>query len=82
MTGFSGTNDTQLLLPVHIQQCDLSELKKTDAVVLNNLLQPKNEHYQDLPISASSEEILKQIVITEPMIQVILDVGALFIDGN
>ncbi|CAF1073549.1 unnamed protein product, partial [Rotaria magnacalcarata] len=82
MTGFSGTNDTQLLLPVHIQQCDLSELKKTDAVVLNNLLKPKNEHYQDLPISASSEEILKQIVITEPMIQVILDVGALFIDGS
>ena len=23
LTGFSGTNDTQLLLPVHIQQCDL-----------------------------------------------------------
>ncbi|CAF4349773.1 unnamed protein product [Rotaria sp. Silwood2] len=82
MTGFSGTNDTQLLLPVHIHQCDLPELKKTDAVVLNNLLQPKNEHYQDLPISASSEEILKQIVNTEPMIQVILDVGALFIDGS
>ncbi|CAF4672381.1 unnamed protein product [Rotaria sp. Silwood1] len=82
MTGFSGTNDTQLLLPVHIHQCDLPELKKTDAVVLNNLLQPKNEHYRDLPISASSEEILKQIVNTEPMIQVILDVGALFIDGS
>jgi len=28
ITGFSGTNDTQLLLPIHIQQYDLSELQK------------------------------------------------------
>ncbi|CAF4460918.1 unnamed protein product [Rotaria sp. Silwood2] len=34
VTGFSGTNDTQLLLPVHIQECDLPELQKTDAMLL------------------------------------------------
>ncbi|CAF3890068.1 unnamed protein product, partial [Rotaria sp. Silwood1] len=82
ITGFSGTNDTQLLLPVHIRQCDLPELQKTDAIVLNNLLRPENDHYQYLLISASFDKILKQIVINKPKIQVILDVGALFVDGT
>ncbi|CAF1051816.1 unnamed protein product [Didymodactylos carnosus] len=45
ITGFSGTNDTQLLLPVHIRQCDLPELQKKDAIVLNTLLRPENDHY-------------------------------------
>ncbi|CAF2137162.1 unnamed protein product [Rotaria magnacalcarata] len=80
--GFSGTNDTQLLLPVHIRQYDLPQLQKTDALVLNNLLQPKNDHYQYLPISTSSDEILNLIVKDKSVIQVILDVGALFVDGT
>ncbi|CAF1284760.1 unnamed protein product [Didymodactylos carnosus] len=82
ITGFSGTNDTQLLLPVHIRQCDLPGLQKTDAIVLNNLLQTKNDHYQYLSISTSSDEILNRIVKDKPIIQVILDVGALFVDGT
>ncbi|CAF4735008.1 unnamed protein product, partial [Rotaria sp. Silwood2] len=61
ITGFSGTNDTQLLLPVHIRQYDLPELQKTDAIVINNLLQPENESYQSLPINATSNETLDQI---------------------
>ncbi|CAF3592606.1 unnamed protein product [Rotaria sp. Silwood1] len=80
ITGFSGTNDTQLLLPVHIRQCDLPELQKTDAIVLNNLLQSNKEHYQYLPISTSSDDILSHIVKDKSIIQVILGVGALFID--
>ncbi|CAF1098314.1 unnamed protein product [Rotaria sordida] len=80
ITGFSGTNDTQLLLPVHIRQHDLPELQKTDAIVVNNLLQPENECYQTLPINASADKILEQIVKLN--INVILDVGALFIDGS
>ncbi|CAF1334201.1 unnamed protein product [Rotaria sordida] len=82
ITGFSGTNDTQLLLPIHILQYDLSELQKTDAIVVNNLLQAENENYQFLPINATSNEILNQIVKHKERINVILDVGALFIDGN
>ena len=82
LTGFSGTNDTQLLLPVHIQQYDLPELRQTDAIVLNNLLQPNNEHYQYLPVNVNSNEILKELVHCQPMVQVILDVGALFVDGT
>ncbi|CAF3595516.1 unnamed protein product [Rotaria sp. Silwood1] len=82
ITGFSGTNDTQLLLPVHIRQYDLPELQKTDAIVVNNLLQPENENYQFLLINETSENILNQIVNYKETINVILDVGALFIDGT
>jgi hypothetical protein len=82
ITGFSGTNDTQLLLPVHIRQCDLPELQKTDALVVNNLLQHKNKNYRYLPIDTTSDKILERIVKERPHIQVILDVGALFIDGT
>ncbi|CAF4429303.1 unnamed protein product, partial [Rotaria magnacalcarata] len=82
ITGFSGTNDTQLLLPVHIRQYDLPELQKTDAIVVNNLLQPENENYQSLLINATTENILKQIIRYKETINVILDVGALFIDGT
>ncbi|CAM4824603.1 unnamed protein product [Rotaria magnacalcarata] len=82
ITGFSGTNDTQLLLPIHISQRDLPELEKTDAVVLNNLLRPANEHYRSLQVSPRFDEILQQIVDEKRMINVILDVGALFINGT
>ncbi|CAF2626053.1 unnamed protein product [Rotaria sp. Silwood2] len=82
ITGFSATNDTQLLLPVHILQYDLPELQKTGAIVVNHLLQPENESYQYLPINATAEDILNQIINYKESINVILDVGALFIDGT
>ena len=82
VTGFSGTNDTQLLLPVHIRQCDLPQLQKTDALVVSNLLQRENKNYQSLPIDTTSDKILEKIVEQNPPIHVILDVGALFIDGT
>ena len=80
ITGFSGTNDTQLLLPIDIRQYDLSELEKTDAIVINNLLKTNNESYQSLPFDVNSNEILNKITNYKEMINVILDVGALFID--
>ncbi|CAF1598266.1 unnamed protein product [Adineta ricciae] len=82
ITGFSGTNDTQLLLPIHIRQDDLPELQKTDAIVVNNLLKAENEYYQSLAINASTDVILNQLVTHQLKINVILDVGALFIDGS
>ena len=62
ITGFSSTNNTLLLIPLHMHQYDLPELQKTDAIVLNNLLQTKNENYQSLTVTDGSNEILKQIV--------------------
>ena len=82
ITGFSGTNDTQLLLPVQICQQDLPELQKTDAIVVNNLLQPENEQYRSIPINANVDEILRGMMDYEQKINVILDVGALFLDGT
>ena len=82
ISGFSGTNDTRLLLPIYIRQDDLPELEKTDAIVLSNLLQPENGSYQPLPINATSEEILNRVIRNSESINVILDVGALFIDGS
>ncbi|CAF5114570.1 unnamed protein product, partial [Rotaria sp. Silwood1] len=82
ITDFSGMNDTQLLLPIHIRQYDLPEFQKTDTIVLNNLLKSENENYQILPINVTSENILKQIVDYQETVNVILDAGALFIDGT
>ncbi|CAF1580540.1 unnamed protein product [Adineta ricciae] len=80
ITGFSGTNDTQLLLPIHIHQRDLPQLQSTDAIVINNLLQPVNENYRHLPVIMTSEMILNEIASYREMINVIIDVGALFVD--
>ncbi|CAF1324840.1 unnamed protein product [Adineta steineri] len=82
ITGFSGTNDTRLLLPIDIRQHDLPELQKTDAIVVNNLVQTENESYQSLQINATSDNILKRIVGYKENINVILDVGSLFVDGS
>ncbi|CAF2993351.1 unnamed protein product [Rotaria sp. Silwood2] len=53
-----------------------------NAIVVNNLLKNENENDQFLLINVTSENILKQIVDYKETIHVILDVGALFIDGT
>jgi hypothetical protein len=37
ITGFIGTNDTQLLLTVHIRQYDLPELQKTMMYLMSTI---------------------------------------------
>ncbi|KAN0080285.1 Protein of unknown function (DUF3638) domain containing protein [Tylopilus felleus] len=44
-SGFSGTNDGQYLLPLHITQHDPDHQQGTNAKVLSYLLQPENKHY-------------------------------------
>jgi hypothetical protein len=41
-TGFSGTNDNRIMLPLSIKQQDLPSLQHTSAEVLSYLLQPRN----------------------------------------
>ncbi|CAF2934843.1 unnamed protein product [Rotaria sp. Silwood2] len=82
ITGFSGTNDTQLLLPIHICQHDLSELQTTNAIVIHYLLQSENKHYEALLNNADANQILNEIVHYKLTINVILDVGALLSDGT
>ncbi|KAI0406964.1 hypothetical protein F4802DRAFT_605810 [Xylaria palmicola] len=44
-TGFSGTNDNRMMLPLTIRQRDLPELQHTSAEVLSYLLQPRNREF-------------------------------------
>ena len=44
-TGFSGTNDNKMMLPLTIKQDDLDTLQQTNAEVLGYLLQARNRVY-------------------------------------
>ncbi|KAI9709022.1 MAG: hypothetical protein M1828_002556 [Chrysothrix sp. TS-e1954] len=81
VSGFSGTNDSRVLLPCSITQNDLPQLTGTNAEMLQRLLQPENKF---LPVSTSSTQSLSTMELLEsvtsaswsPPIRVILDVGA------
>ena len=45
-TGFSGTNDNKMMLPLNIKQDDLQSLRQTTAEVLTYLLQGRNRQYK------------------------------------
>lgn len=63
-TGFSGTNDNKVMLPLTIQQDDLPSLRQINAEVLTYLLQERNRGYE---LAASQtkrlteEELLRKI---------------------
>lgn len=79
-TGFSGTNDNRLLLPVNIRQEDLDELKHTSAMVLSTLLRKENREYvcasDEMGQRLSVEQLLQLLVLKQPPVRVLLDVGA------
>jgi hypothetical protein len=83
-TGFSGTNDARYLLPTSISQKDPSDQLGTNAKVLSYLLQPENNHYLCTQSSTSqplsSEEFLDLLLLQDPEIRVLLDVGAQMLD--
>ncbi|XP_075251315.1 uncharacterized protein LOC142343786 [Convolutriloba macropyga] len=82
VTGFSGTNETQLLLPLTVTQCDLPELEGTNALVIDNLLKEENQCYYALENSTRAEDILDLIVYEQPQVRVILDPGELILEEN
>ncbi|KAI2627868.1 hypothetical protein GGR54DRAFT_590862 [Hypoxylon sp. NC1633] len=79
-TGFSGTNDSRQVLPLLVKQLDLEDQKHTNALVLENLLQPENSVALMPPrgeIDGPVAEMLLDIIIKmDPPTRVILDVGA------
>ena len=79
-TGFSGTNDNRYLLPTSITQEDPNFVLGTNALVLQNLLRPENDHYEctegDKGERQSATAFLKRLVKQDPEIRVLLDVGA------
>ncbi|KIW91627.1 uncharacterized protein Z519_07595 [Cladophialophora bantiana CBS 173.52] len=79
-TGFSGTNDSRMTLPLHVKHLDLQEQRHTNALVLEHLLQPENSVVlmprRGRPYSSDAELLLTMVTKMDPAPQVILDVGA------
>jgi len=83
-TGFSGTNDNRYLLPTSISQEDPVLQLSTNALVLQYLLQPENNHYECTEgvngEREPAEAFLERLIRQKPEIQVLLDVGAQMLD--
>jgi hypothetical protein len=79
-TGFSGTNDNRYLLPTSITQEDPVSQLSTNALVLQYLLQPENDHYECTEGKngerEAAEAFVQRLVNQSPEIRVLLDVGA------
>ncbi|KAK7040132.1 hypothetical protein VNI00_009938 [Paramarasmius palmivorus] len=79
-TGFSGTNDSQFILPTSIVQQNTQERLGTNAKVLAFLLQPENDSYIALQAvegqPLSTRRIIDEICDMCDKVRVLLDVGA------
>jgi hypothetical protein len=76
-TGFSGTNDKKMMLPLTIQQSDLPSLHQTNAEVLTYLLQDRNRTYHVVARAGrrlSEREFLQQL--SDKRIRILIDAGA------
>ncbi|KAI9742779.1 MAG: hypothetical protein M1818_003508 [Claussenomyces sp. TS43310] len=81
-TGFSGTNDNKMMLPLTIKQDDLPSLHQTNAEVLTYLLQDRNRQYNlaaDPPGSRRAEEGLLR-KLEQKKIRIFIDAGAYILE--
>lgn len=77
-TGFSGTNDNRLMLPLTISQRDLPELQHTSAEVLSYLLQKRNRNFHVIA-NPEGERLTEREFLRDLRangISVLIDVGA------
>ncbi|KAK6605240.1 hypothetical protein H4I95_05046 [Botrytis cinerea] len=80
-TGFSGTNDNKMMLPLSIKQDDLPSLCQTNAEVLVYILQSRNRQYKLASRNGrrmKEEELLKRIKNSK--IKVLIDAGAYILE--
>ncbi|XP_065660131.1 uncharacterized protein LOC136084024 [Hydra vulgaris] len=78
-TGFSGTNESELVLPLTIKSNDLPQTQGTNAMVLSYLLQSENNIYFHF---SSGKKILDECILNkmvETGARVLIDVGALML---
>lgn len=77
-TGFSGTNDTKMLLPLTVKQADLPGLSHINAEVLTSLLQTRSRQYVHAADYRGRHwtelDLLRDL--SEREIRVLIDVGA------
>ncbi|KAI6777666.1 uncharacterized protein J7T54_007393 [Emericellopsis cladophorae] len=86
-TGFSGTNDSRVVLPLSVQQLDLPEQKHTNALVLTHILRPENtlvtiDSQVDTSSMSDAERLLSHVVSLQDPVRVIIDVGAQILELN
>ncbi|KAI8634298.1 hypothetical protein F5Y19DRAFT_487754 [Xylariaceae sp. FL1651] len=77
-TGFSGTNDNRMMLPLTIKQHDLEQLQHTSAEVLCSLLQSRNRTFHVTTghdLKRLTEEGLLETLANRKT-RVLIDVGA------
>ncbi|KAF2149050.1 hypothetical protein K461DRAFT_324482 [Myriangium duriaei CBS 260.36] len=77
-TGFSGTNDSKIMLPLTIEQNDLIGLLHTNAEVLSTLLEDRNRKYElaadHFGARQSEKEMLRNL--HHKNIRILIDAGA------
>ncbi|KFA52542.1 hypothetical protein S40293_07627 [Stachybotrys chartarum IBT 40293] len=84
LTGFSGTNDSQHVLPVSVTQLELKGQEHTNALVLGQLMRPENSVVSLMDEGfggiCHSRDFLNLVTRMQPQVRVVLDVGALVLD--
>jgi hypothetical protein len=81
-TGFSGTNDNRMMLPLTIRQDDLASLRQTSAEVLWYLLQPRNRGYQ-VTADAGGKRLTETGLLRQlhaQRIRILIDAGAYILE--
>ena len=82
-SGFSGTKDNEMLLPMTIHQNDLPSLAHTNAEVLSCLLQPRNRKYRLAAHNRqrmTEEELLG--LLCQEEIKILIDAGAYILESS
>ena len=77
-SGFSGTNEKSLLLPLDMSYYNVPGLRGTNGCLISQLLKPENDHYFRLRSNANGIDILKKISSSKNT-RLLLDVGALMV---
>ncbi|KAH7323576.1 hypothetical protein BKA65DRAFT_511056 [Rhexocercosporidium sp. MPI-PUGE-AT-0058] len=82
-TGFSGTNDNKMMLPLNIKQDDLPSLCQTNAEVLTYILQSRNRRYKRAAWQGkrlTEVELLREMAGME--VRILIDAGAYILEMN
>lgn len=82
-SGFSGTKDNEMLLPMTIRQNDLPSLVHTNAEVLSSLLQGRNRGYHLAAYDKqrmTEEQLLS--VLNMKNIRILIDAGAYILESS
>ena len=79
MTGFSGTNDSKILLPLNAKYFSIKELKHTNGTLISHLLLKENNRYDTLKPDCTGFDIIEEIAGCEK-VKLLLDVGALMLN--